>query len=219
MEHGTLKEKAYTTIRKKIIECEYMPGAVLSENELMNEIGSSRTPIREALNRLEQEDLVKIVPKRGIWVSELTTGMIYNIYEVRILLEPYVIREYGSEMSAGSLEDIKRLCMDLVNNKQENVLQYDMDTSEKLHLYLLGVCKNTFITNLVKNVYDQNYRMGTLVAGNREERFFESQKEHINIINYILEKKYETAADLLSEHLVKSRNEGIELMMKNLQWK
>lgn len=219
MEQGTLKEKAYTTIKKKIIECEYLPGAVLSENELMKEIGSSRTPIREALNRLEQEDLVKIVPKRGIWVSELTTGMIYNIYEVRILLEPYVIREYGSEMEAETLEEIKKLCEELVNNKQENVLQYDMDTSERLHVYLLGVCKNAFITNLVKNVYDQNYRMGTLVAGNREERFFESQKEHINIINCILKKEYDKAADILAKHLVKSRNEGIEVMMKNLQWK
>ena len=59
MAKESLKNKAYNLIKSKIIHCEYAPGTFLNESTLMSEIGSSRTPIREALSKLEQEDLVK----------------------------------------------------------------------------------------------------------------------------------------------------------------
>lgn len=75
VEKGMLKDKAYAIIKDKIINCEYLPGEVLSESRLLEEIKSSRTPIREALNKLEQEKLVCIMPKRGILVNEVTVEM------------------------------------------------------------------------------------------------------------------------------------------------
>lgn len=66
-----LKQIAYETIKEKIINCEYMPNDILSEMMLMKEIDASRTPIREALNMLSQEGLVKIIPKRELWYCHL----------------------------------------------------------------------------------------------------------------------------------------------------
>ena len=67
-----LKQIAYETIKRKIIHCDYMPNDILSEMMLMEEIDASRTPIREALNMLSQEGLVRIIPKKGIMVLPLT---------------------------------------------------------------------------------------------------------------------------------------------------
>ena len=67
-----LKQIAYETIKSKIIHCEYKPNDILSEMMLMEEIDASRTPIREALNMLAQEQLVQIIPKKGIMVLPLT---------------------------------------------------------------------------------------------------------------------------------------------------
>ena len=71
-EENNLKQIAYETIKRKIIHCDYMPNDILSEMMLMEEIDASRTPIREALNMLSQEGLVRIIPKKGIMVLSLT---------------------------------------------------------------------------------------------------------------------------------------------------
>ena len=84
----SLKERAYRIIKDKIIRCEYMPGDFLNEKSLIEEIGASRTPIREALNKIEQENLVKIIPKRGVVVSEITMKDISEIFQVRECVSP-----------------------------------------------------------------------------------------------------------------------------------
>ena len=85
-----LKEKAYAIIKNKIICCEYRPGQFLNEQELRESVGASRTPIREALNKLEQEGLLEILPKRGVLVRDITLQEVNAIFEIRCMIEPYV---------------------------------------------------------------------------------------------------------------------------------
>lgn len=72
MKKETLKQHAYNIIKDKIINCEYAPSALLNEEMLKEDVQASRTPIRDALGRLEQEGLVTILPKKGIMVAPLT---------------------------------------------------------------------------------------------------------------------------------------------------
>ena len=84
----TLKQVAYDHIKNKIVTCEYEPNAFINEGMIANELGVSRTPIREAIMRLEQEQLVQVLSKRGIVVCPLTPNLIASIFETRLLLEP-----------------------------------------------------------------------------------------------------------------------------------
>ena len=83
MKKESLKLQAYNTIKDKIIRCEYAPNELISEEALREELGVSRTPIRDALSRLEQEGLLTILPKKGIMVSGLSLGEINGIFENR----------------------------------------------------------------------------------------------------------------------------------------
>ena len=87
-----LKEKAYIHLKEKIIKCEYPPGMALSERDLMETLGVSRTPIREAINLLEQENLIKIYPRRGMFVENITVKDIQDIFTVRKTVEPLVTK-------------------------------------------------------------------------------------------------------------------------------
>ena len=98
MPKETLKGHAYFYIKNKIINCEYQPGMLLNEEMLKDEVKASRTPIRDAISRLEQENLVKILPKKGILVSELSIREINSIYESRMMVEPYVIQNYANRI-------------------------------------------------------------------------------------------------------------------------
>ena len=77
MTKTNLKTLAYTAIRHKIITCEYAPGTFLNEERLTEELRLSRTPVRDALSRLEQEGLIEIRPKRGIMVTPLSVNDIF----------------------------------------------------------------------------------------------------------------------------------------------
>ena len=88
----SLSQKAYELIRRRIVDLELLPGAILDEGRLQSELGVGRTPIREALLRLSMERLVTIVPRRGIFVAEIGITDLQQIFEVRILLEAQAAR-------------------------------------------------------------------------------------------------------------------------------
>ena len=83
------------------------PNDILSEMMLMEEIDASRTPIREALNMLAQEQLVQIIPKKGIMVLPLTMKEIAMTFEARLLMEPYIIENYSKYIDMDKLLELE----------------------------------------------------------------------------------------------------------------
>lgn len=121
-----LKQIAYETIKRKIIHCDYMPNDILSEMMLMEEIDASRTPIREALNMLSQEGLVRIIPKKGIMVLPLTMKEVAMTFEARMLMEPYIIEHYSQYIDHVKLQEFRK--------QTEEILQTDIADNEHLEL-------------------------------------------------------------------------------------
>lgn len=87
-----LGQRAYEEIRQRIITLELAPGAVLDETELQEQLGVGRTPIREAIKRLALENLVTIVPRRGMFVAEIGVNDLQRLLEVRLVLETLAVR-------------------------------------------------------------------------------------------------------------------------------
>ena len=96
----SLKLQAYQYLKTKILNCEYRPNEFLNEQKLCAEMGNiSRTPMRDALGRLEQEGLITILPKKGLMVSGITEEDVHSMFEMRLLVEPYALRTYELLMS------------------------------------------------------------------------------------------------------------------------
>ncbi|MCP3800491.1 GntR family transcriptional regulator [Allokutzneria sp. A3M-2-11 16] len=96
-------EKAYEVVRTAILDGSYPPGERLGEVELAEALGISRTPIREALRRLEVEGLVEVLPHRGARVASWSREDLDEIYELRILLESFAAARAASRISDGEL--------------------------------------------------------------------------------------------------------------------
>lgn len=84
-----MKQLAYETLQRQIINGQLQPGSRLTEEELSRSMSISRAPIREALNMLERDGFTKIIPRRGAVVTDVSRQDVINIWEVRALLEPY----------------------------------------------------------------------------------------------------------------------------------
>lgn len=204
-----LKDKAYGIIKDKIIHCEYKPGEFLIEAELMNVVGASRTPIREALNKLEQEGYIDILPKKGVMVRNITIAELNEIYEVRFLVEPYIIRNYGNLVP-------KQLLLELRESLKfcsEGDSTYHKD--EELHDMLVRISQNTYLMELLNRLYAQNHRLRVLSGSLLSYRNEETIKEHEAILDALLNKNYEQAAQAMQEHLQNSKDASMNIMINS----
>lgn len=110
MSTADLVSKAYRHLHGRLVSGDLLPGAVLSEKKLADELGISRTPVGEAVRRLASEGLVQQVPRYGTVVKEITRSDIEEIYELREAIEPYAARKAAVNISKTQLEQLAVLC-------------------------------------------------------------------------------------------------------------
>lgn len=103
METNTLKNQAYYEIKTRILNCDFPPGTLLNESMLCDLLSISRTPIRDALSRLENENLVRITPPKGVIVTDITINDVSSFFETLLQFDPYIIRTYGQDFSREQL--------------------------------------------------------------------------------------------------------------------
>ena len=211
-----LKEKAYFIIKNKIICCKYRPGQFLDEQELRETIGASRTPIREALNKLEQEGLLTILPKRGVLVTDITLQEVNAIFEIRFMVEPYVIENYGHLVDPEDIREMREKIHGYSSNAQ-SLNEYDVD--HDLHKMLINACDNPYIIEMMEKIFGQNHRLRILSGQNLEYRLHDTEQEHEQILGCLSAGRTKAAADAMREHLKHSREAAITMMANSKGWK
>ncbi len=205
----SLAKKAYAAIKEKIVNCEYLPDTVLNEVSLIGELGVSRTPIREALSRLEHENLVRIMPKRGIFVTGFSLSDVREIYQVRELLEPFIIRAWGNRIPRIALEELQRKLGAVPLDAPEREF-YNLDYH--LHRTIYDHCENKYLVQILDRVFDQNHRI-RILSGRLQHRLQASQTEHMAIVEALLRGDPEGAAQAMTFHLEQSRKAAFDSLM------
>ncbi len=147
-----LSELAYTRIKKMIAEYRFSPGSRINVEELTRKLGASRTPIWEAIRRLEQEGLVRNVPNRGVFLVELTRDAAAELYAVREVLEGMAAR-----LAVGSIPDRALEKMEASIREQEklvaeeNLVGYSRSDFE-FHSGVYAACGNTVLKEMLESI-------------------------------------------------------------------
>ncbi len=213
MKKISLKVLAYKTIKERIISCEYRPGSFLSEELLTEELQISRTPIRDALSRLEQEGLVEIKSKKGITVTPLSFKDINMIFELRSLYEPYILKNYSSLIPEEKLHEFYLIFQNKkADNEcfQNNNYFYELDTA--FHQLIVDACPNTYIRQNYALIQTQSERFRFMTGNVSNNRLEDTFKEHLEIITFCLQKDWEQAARQLLYHLEQSKKAAFQLV-------
>lgn len=217
MPKTNLKTLAYNTIRQKIVTCKFAPGAFINEELLTEELHLSRTPIRDALGRLEQEGLIQIMPKRGIMVTPLSVKDINMIFEVRLLYEPYILKNYGSLIQEKPMMDFYN--MFLHKKSKEECLEnndYFYNIDSEFHSVIVNSCPNTYIRQNYNQIWTQNQRFRFMSGTFSENRIAETFREHLNIAALCLQKNWEEAAEQMIFHIEESKKATFKLIFDHL---
>lgn len=210
MKNKALQDRAYDIIKDRITSCVYQPGTFLNTVALQDQLGFSRTPIREAIGRLEQENLVRVIPKKGILVCELDIHLIKAIYETRMVLEPYIINAHGDKLDKAELQAFRLRFnwKDITPETKEHFYRYDDD----FHAFIRAACPNIYLAQALDRIADQSRRVRVL-SGNVIRRLEETCAEHITIIDPLLDGDLRTAAGAMIIHLENSRSTAFSLLL------
>lgn len=192
-----LKDIAYDVLKQKILECQYPPGSVLNITELVEEIGASRTPIQSAMVRLQEENFVTIIPKKGIIVRGITLREMLEVLELRLQLEPHLILHYGDMIDKTALKQF----LDHSKSAQDIPTMLQLHAEFKEILY--EACLNRRMQEILQNLEAQNQRNRNWRPD--EQRVKKSCEENMATAKYIIQNDFHKAAQSIRKHLEAAR--------------
>ena len=151
-----LSQQAYEQLRHKIVTLELPPGSVIDEGALQEELGVGRTPIREALKRLSLENLVTIVPRRGMFVTEIGINDLQRLLEVRLVLESLAVRLAAQRGTAEHWQQLQNLVANPSGNHESAVL---IQEDEEFHKIIYDAADNHYLHDALVVLLRLNERL------------------------------------------------------------
>lgn len=210
MKQISLKEKSYIYIKERILSGEFPPSSYLVEKDLIDEIGASRTPIRESLNKLEQEQLVQIIPKKGVLVKPISLKNIVDLFQLRQIIEVTSIRDYHNNISKEELKKFRDAF-----NDDSNYTDYFYTLDNEFHKLIVSACDNDLVSNMMNEINMLNQRVRVLTANTLQLDFRITIDEHNAIIDNLLNDNIDESISALTSHIDKSKERTINAILKN----
>jgi DNA-binding GntR family transcriptional regulator len=187
-------DRAYLTIRGLIVSLELPPGAVIDERKLMQRLGLGRTPVREALRRLAQEQLVEVFPRRGMFVTSVDVRDLARISEVRLALEPEAARLAAERATEEEREELSALGDGI---KRDADL---MSLDEQIHRAIYRAAHNHLLEKTLGEYYVLAHRIW-MIALDREADLKDAVEAHRDLIQAIVVGSGDRAASLMQAHI------------------
>ena len=204
----SLKDRVQQNIKFQIIRGNLKPGTHLLEEELSKAMSISRAPIREALNRLEKEGFVTIIPRKGAAVSDITAQMIEDIFEIRETLESLAVKKSIDKISIEKLEILGENFKKFINKPAdtENRINY-LALDKQFHDLLSQNCGNEKLIEILANLQEQIHWIRNISL--KRITFSDSIKEHLSIIESLKKNDGDLVIKSLLKHLERAKESSI----------
>lgn len=206
-EYLPLRDVVYETLRQKILKGELKPGDRLIEVELSSALGVSRTPVREAIQKLEQEGLVTMAPRRGARIANISEKNVRDVLEIRKNLECFAVCLAIERITPQEKVRLREAEEAFAKVSRTQQLRDIASCDEAFHEVIYQATKNEKLVLLISNLREQMYRFRFEYIKDESKR--ESlRREHHEITQAIMHGDEEKARDALSIHIEK-QVEGI----------
>ena len=192
-------EEAYLRIRERIVSLDMPPGSVVNESRLRQELKIGRTPIREALQRLARENLVRSVPHRGTFVTDVNITDLARITEVRVVLEGHAARLAAGRLSTADRDAFARL-LELLEEGPGLDQRQLMRLDQQIHREIYRAARNPFLESTLERYFNLSLRLWYLVL-DRQIGLREAVEEHAELLRAILAGDGPGAEDSMRRHV------------------
>lgn len=207
----TIREEVYKYLRRRILTGEIAPTERLIEVKLSDEIGTSRTPIREALHKLEMEKLVKSIPRVGYVVNEISKEEVEEFCEIRLALETLAAKWASTKITAKDLKRLERNILLADKHIKKNEMERVVELDTEFHDTICKASGSTRIEEMSQNFRDYmlRFRMKGLCVTEIAQR---SNEGHQRILSAIKNRDMNGIEAAVSFHLNRTKKDLIELV-------
>ncbi len=198
-----LDERVYLQIKQAIMEGRLLPGVFVTETELADSLGVSRTPIRDAIPRLEQEGFIVSVPSRGYQVAEISAREIQEIYQLKEILECHIIREIADKFTPEEIDELESLLQVTDSALEKKDYPGFLKASRDFHHGLEHKFGNQRISNLLVSLDEHISRLLIVQLQTQSIHISNTpaRQDHRLILEAIRKHDVEGAVSLTRDHL------------------
>jgi DNA-binding GntR family transcriptional regulator len=194
----TRTEAAYAYTKERVLNATYAGGVLLTEGEVADALGISRTPVREAFLRLESEGLLRLYPKRGALVVPVSAGEVEAVMETRVLVERYAVAKAmsrGVAITEAMRGEIAR------QEAADGDLDAFVEADRAFHTVFVAAAGNPIVLSLYDSLRDRQQRMGVTALRREPRRLGEILDQHRGLVGAIEAGGVEEVLALLDVHL------------------
>ncbi|WP_201835539.1 GntR family transcriptional regulator [Microvirga zambiensis] len=200
LQHRTIAAAVAEDLRQRILDGDFKAGSPLRQDALASEFGVSRIPVREALMQLEAEGLVKIHPHRGAIVSELSTEEVQELFELRALLEPRLLKASARHLTAADYAELNGILQEYSAELRANHIRRWGELNTAFHTLLYRHAGQTrtlaIVTGLLQEC-DRHTRLQLSLTGGMER----AETEHAELLHLCEGGQITAACTLLKRHI------------------
>ncbi|MGM0878840.1 MAG: GntR family transcriptional regulator [Bacillota bacterium] len=212
MSSTSLVEIAYKTIRYDIINAQYMPGTLLSENELAVKLNMSRTPIRGAISRLESEGFVSSLSKRGILVKEISLKELIDLFEVIFFLQSYSIDAVIEKRCAFDLKELQSHLQEQIDAENRDDYHTYVNFSILFTQSMVSSSKNNLMIKMLDSVKDKIIQMAIVNwKQTPTQKHYSANETNKKILEAVESEDYEKVRTIIKEMYLVNRERMINI--------
>lgn len=199
-EYLPLRDVVFNTLRRAILRGELKPGERLMEIQLANKLGVSRTPIREAIRKLELEGLVLMIPRKGAEVAEITEKNLRDVLEVRCALEELAVQLACERIDEEGVKELRDAGLHFKKVLDSDDITQIAQADEAFHDVIFTATGNSRLIQLLNNLREQMYRY-RIEYLKKKECYPILIAEHKEILDAIAGRDKERATRVTSQHI------------------
>ncbi len=209
-----LREIVLETLKEAIVNGKLKPGERLMEQQMAEELGVSRTPIREAIRKLELEGFVIMIPRKGAYVSDISLKDIAQVFEVRAAMESLAAGLAAQRITDEQIEQLERKLAEVKKAANSSDLDLIIKVDTEFHEIIYNASRNDRLVQILNNLGEQiqRYRRASLAHPGRLK---DTLEEHQKLVDAIAERNVDLAQKLALDHIESAENSILEALNKS----
>ncbi len=199
-----LGQHVFENLRQAIVRGDITPGARMVENRIAEAMGISRTPVREAIHKLEREGLLRKLPRGGFTVVSLSREEIEETIGIRCVLESYAARLAAMNHKEEELAPLERKIKEFQRYLDEGRMDALPRINTEFHNLLYGLCRSPKLIQMISDLRDQIYRARTIIL-NVKRMAKVSNQDHRRMLSAIRNRDIDKVESLVREHILRGK--------------
>jgi DNA-binding GntR family transcriptional regulator len=201
---------AYETLKEKIIVGFFLPGQYLNEAAISDQLGYGRTPVHQALQRLQVEGLVEVVPRKGVIIQPDSAGQIIEILDARIVVESELVRGAAKHATRDGLHDLERILLNEPRSSAGASIDLFIDKDRAFHAKIAAMSGNAVLGDFARTLHERSIRYWLLMMWQTLDTVA-TEREHRAILQAIRKHNPAAASKAMRAHLLSLRSRLTQL--------